>query len=167
MTTYSAVASGEVDSDSPVTDTLMGKLANNPVAIAEADSSVPLSLLPTVLLGTMTTTSGSSKTISSLVLTPYKFLLFSLNAVSTTSAGVACTVGSAGDTEALTGPPNTISGTVLVDLTTGFATAMTHETGGNRGVKVGATGYTTATTSVVVSTSATFDAGSIKVYGLK
>ena len=41
MTTYAAVTAGEVDSDSPVTDTLMGKLASNPLAIAEGDTTAP------------------------------------------------------------------------------------------------------------------------------
>jgi hypothetical protein len=41
MTTYSTIASTEVDSDSPVTDTLMGKVVNNPIAIAEGSAGAP------------------------------------------------------------------------------------------------------------------------------
>lgn len=41
MTTYSAIASTEIDADSPITDALMGKLRDNPIAIAEGASGAP------------------------------------------------------------------------------------------------------------------------------
>ena len=41
MTTYSAVASTEIDADSPITDALLSKLANNPTAITEGASGAP------------------------------------------------------------------------------------------------------------------------------
>ena len=41
MTTYSAIASTEVDADSPVTATLFSKLANNPLALIEGDATAP------------------------------------------------------------------------------------------------------------------------------
>lgn len=41
MTTYSAITAGEIDSDSPITDTLAGKWANNVLAIAEGDVTAP------------------------------------------------------------------------------------------------------------------------------
>lgn len=41
MTTYTAIASTEVDADSPLTDTLMTRLRDNPLAIAEGASEAP------------------------------------------------------------------------------------------------------------------------------
>lgn len=168
MTTYSAITAGEIDSDSPITDTLAGKWANNPIAIAEADATVPANLLPTVLLGTLTTTSGSTQTLSSLTLTPYKFLIFAFNAVSQVGAA-SISVGAASSvTQTLTTGAESVSGLVWVDLATGLALGATKETGSANGaVLTGATGYSTATTSVSVSTSNTFDGGSVRIYGVK
>jgi hypothetical protein len=41
MTTYTAILDGEVDSDSPLTDTLMTRWRDNPIAIAEGDATAP------------------------------------------------------------------------------------------------------------------------------
>jgi len=41
MTTYTAIADTEIDQDSPVTETLMTKLRNNPIAITEGSSGAP------------------------------------------------------------------------------------------------------------------------------
>lgn len=169
MTTYTAITSGEVDSDSPITDTLLQRLRDNPIAIAEGDASVPSNLLQTLLLGTLTTTSGSTQTLSSLTLTPYKFLLMVWNAVSQSATGGSFGVGAASAVMTpLSGvATNTVSGFALVELATGIVTGASAETGGTNSVRVGATGYTTATTSVSVSTSGTFDAGSVRIYGIK
>lgn len=169
MTTYSAVTAGEIDSDSPVTDTLVGKLANNPIAIAEGDPSVPSNLLPMALLGTLTTTSGSTQTLSGLTLTNYKFLIFVWNGVSQNATGGTFSVGGAtGCMVSLTGAAsNTVSGMAWVELATGLLLAVSAETGSTTKTAIGASGYSTATTSVSVSTSGTFDAGSVNVYGQK
>jgi hypothetical protein len=82
MTSYTAIPNGDIDQDSPITQPLMTALRDNPIAIAEGDASVPANLFPTVLLGTLTTTSGSSHTLSGLDLTGYKFLFLSVNSVS-------------------------------------------------------------------------------------
>ena len=66
MTSYVAVTSGEIDADSPITADLMSKLRDNPIAIAEGASTVPSNLFPTVLLGTLTTSSGTTQTLSGL-----------------------------------------------------------------------------------------------------
>lgn len=168
MTTYSAVAGSEIDSDSPITDTLMGKLASNPLAIAEADASVPATLLPTVLLGTLTTTSGSTQTLSSLTLTPYKMLLFVWNGVSTTTTGATLNVGSANVVDSIASSATlTVSGFVWVELSSGLALGVTLAGGGSSPIRTGASGYSTASTSVSVSTGGTFDAGTVRVYGCK
>lgn len=41
MTTYSAIASGDIDPESPLTTTLLTKLRDNPIAIAEGASGAP------------------------------------------------------------------------------------------------------------------------------
>ena len=168
MSTYSAITSGEVDSDSPVTDTLMSRLWLNPMSVFECDASAPATLLPTVLLGTMTTTSGASQSLSSLVLTPYKYLMFFWNGVSRSAGGGSVGVGAAtGIMQSTTAAADTVSGIVFVELATGLGVSVSAESGSGQGVKVGATGYSTATTSVSVVTSGTFDLGSVKVYGCK
>ena len=126
-----------------------------------------ISALSTVLLGTLTTTSGSAQTLSGLVLTDYKFLHFTLNAVST--SGSTGTIGLGPITD-LFGPAagtSSVSGMAWVDLGNGVATAPTKLAADSR-VGTGASGYSTATTSVSVNVSAgTFDAGSIRIYGVK
>jgi hypothetical protein len=129
--------------------------------------SQAISALSTVLLGTLTTTSGSVQTLSGLVLTDYKFLHFTLNAVST--SGTTGTIGLGPITD-LFGPAagaSSVSGMACVDLGNGVATAPTKLSADSR-VGTGASGYSTATTSVSVNVSAgTFDAGSIRIYGVK
>ena len=41
MTTYSSIASGEIDAESPLTDALFGKLRNNPLAMFEGAAGAP------------------------------------------------------------------------------------------------------------------------------
>lgn len=41
MTTYTAITNAEIDQDSPVTEPLMTKLRDNPLAIAEGASGAP------------------------------------------------------------------------------------------------------------------------------
>lgn len=169
MTTYAAITNGELDAESPATDTLWQRFRDNPLAVFENDASAPVALLPIVLLGTLTTTSGASQTLSSLVLTPYKFLIFSWNAVSQSAFGGAIGIGPLTTAMAslTTVHTNTVSGIAFVDLANGVLTAMSVETGGTTKISAGASGYSTATTSVSVNTSGTFDAGSVRVYGAK
>ena len=173
MTTYTAIANSEVDGDSPITDTLMSRLRDNAIAMGEADPSVPSNLLPIGFLGTITTTSGSSQSLSGLTLTNYKFLLFVWNAVSQNATGGTFGIGAA--TACMNvlsaSAANGISGLAWVELSTGIVVSASTEVASGIGsggtIKVGATGYSTATTSVAVNTSGTFDAGSVRVYGLK
>lgn len=167
MTSYTDLPNLTLTQNKAIVQAVMRALRDNAIAIGEADSSVPAGLLPTVHLGTLTTTSGSTQTLSSLVLTPYKFLIFALNGVSTTSSG-ALDIGAAnGITAAAASGAESISGLVWIDLATGIATGITAVTGSAGSVKVGASGYTNATTAVSISTSAVFDAGSVRIYGAK
>lgn len=122
------------------------------------------------LLGTIATTSGTSQSLSSLTLTSYRRLLFVANGVSHSNAsnqtfsvgGVACsgTVNAA----------SVVYGDAIVDLTTGRMWGGWVIDGSSSGAfwNNGNTGYSTATTSVSVGVSgASFDAGSVQVYGVK
>jgi len=61
---------------------------------------------------------------------------------------------------------SSVSGTVWVELATGVATSSTG-LGTNADTRIGNTGYSTATTSVSISTTGHFNAGSVTVYGVK
>ena len=177
MTSYTAIANGDIDQDSPVTQPLVTALRDNPIAIGEADSSVPAGLLPTVLLGTLNTTSGSTVTLTSLDLTPYKYLFIAVNGVSTI-AGISgtktfsiagCIIVSVTATTF-----GALRGICLIDLSSGAGTssiaditgaAPSSSTTPNNAVL--RTSLTTASTSISVSANETFDAGSVLVYGAK
>lgn len=119
------------------------------------------------LLGTLTTTSGASQSLTGLTLTSYKALCVacsgvshnngsnsSLNISSTTTAGSGAAV-----TASNLNSTATIYSVFWVDLATGAA---------GSGSTSGQSNLTTASTSVnfVWSTSGPFDAGTIKVYGV-
>jgi hypothetical protein len=140
-----------------------------PLRAAQAIAVLSPAYVDTVLLGTLTTTSGSSQTLSGLVLTDYKFLHFTLNGVSTTSlaSGETIGLGTAGGLFGSVTGAGAVSGMGWVDLGNGVGTAVT-KLGTASNVGTGATGYSTATTSVSVNVSSgTFDAGSIRIYGVK
>lgn len=118
-----------------------------------------------VLLGTLTTTSGTSQTLSSLVLTNYKFLRLVFNGVSGSTTGTF-SFGSFQLNGTATAGDAWI-GFVEVDLATGIGATNFAATAGSSVNRVGSTGYTTASTSVSLTISAgTFDAGSVAVYGV-
>jgi len=176
MTAYNApaVADAVIAYQKPITLQQGRALRDNPLAIAEADATVAMNLLPTVLLGTLTTTSGTTQTLSSLVLTPYRFLRISLNGVSFVATPAVLQLAGKSMTPATVraGGVGYILGEIIVNLATGIATAMTYEGiagvgGGPGAVYSDVTGYSTATTSIVFSSAGTFDGGSILVYGEK
>lgn len=132
-----------------------------------------LTVEATVLLGTLATTSGTSVTLSSLVLTDYKFLKVVFRAVSTSDA--ASNLQIAGDecSAPLGNAGNRFHGTAEIDLSDGTWSAAIGVNAGATGSASGTcyggnSGYTTATTSVTFAIDVgTFDAGSILVYGVK
>lgn len=129
------------------------------------------------LLGTLTTTSGTSQTLSSLVLTDYKFLRLSIEGVSlngTTGSPILRfgTNSLRQITAALASASNQWRGQVVIDLATGMyvaTTAQQNSTDSDVAVSyAGYSGITTASTSLTISASnQNFDLGSIKVYGEK
>lgn len=117
------------------------------------------------LLGTITTTSGTSQSLTSLVLTGYKFLRLVFNGVSAGASG-NLSVGSL-VLGAWTNTSNSLNGIMDIDLTNGIGHGNSIGSPGplNTTGTAGATGYSTATTTVTVTSGTTFDAGSILVYG--
>jgi hypothetical protein len=130
------------------------------------------------LLGTLTTTSGTSVTLSGLTLTSYKQLLavFKLVGSNVTSgiilsSGIGLTITDNGGTSA------GICGTMLYDLTNGIlvtnASASINAASTNQAVigsayaAVTNSSITTASTSITFSSAGTFNKGSILIYGVK
>lgn len=112
------------------------------------------------LLGTLITTSGAAATLSGLDLTDYRFLVFVINGVSTSTVATVNQNGVPISQSTGTGGGNARSGYVMVDLKTslGFATNIVVDTYN--------TGLNVNSTSITFNASAgTFDLGSIDVYG--
>ena len=120
----------------------------------------------TVLLGTVNTTSGSVQTLSGLDLTPYKQVQAWINGVdpSTTATGSNITVGGLILLPSGVVTSSMENGYMLFDLGTGRGYAINREE--DRQV-VSTHTLTTSSTSISVSTTQTFAAGSVTFYGVK
>lgn len=167
MATYTTILDTQLDPDAPLTSSLMYQLRDNALAIAESDTTVPAAYqIGHRLLGTLTTTSGTTVTLSGLVLTPYRFLRFVLNGVGFGVNSVNLLIGGA---VILQLPTNSdrATGVVDVDLFNGkgfSVNALNAAANEARGIS---TSITTASTSVSASGSSSFGAGSIRVYGVQ
>lgn len=136
-----------------------------------------LTFAPTVLLGTLTTTSGGTQTLSGLTLTDYKSLRCVINGVSANNTSAVLKLDLATDIEvsnSLADVRNQWKGELSIDLATGIITGICGQTDDSN-VRVG-TPYLTGSTSTITTASTsigftiggyTFDAGSIAVYGVK
>jgi len=123
------------------------------------------------LLGTLTTTSGSTQTLSSLVLTSYKQLVLEWNGVRHNSgSNQSFSVGTGLAVSGVT-PSDFAYGMTTVSLVSGISTSPVSRNNSlpsPTSPQIAQTGYSTATTSVSVSTSGgTFLAGSVTIYGVK
>lgn len=168
MTTYTTIPNTDIDQDSPVTQPLMTALRDNPLAIAEADSSVAANLRPTVLLGTMTTTSGTSQTLSSLVLTPYKFLILVWDGVSHNTGTPDYRITGTTRVVVASAPTGGHYGTQIIDLSDGTASSVVGLENSTCQARNQSTNITTASTSITISLSAgNFIGGEVRVYGMK
>lgn len=168
MTTYTTIPNTDIDQDSPVTQPLMTALRDNPLAIAEADPSVADSLLPIVSLGTLTMTSGTTQTLSSLVLTPYKELhIFWDNVSHGSGSSQTFSLGGTTVSTSVSGAAS-MHGCQIIDLSTGAGISIIGDGGASGHVVALNTAITTATTSISISVSAgPFDGGTVKFYGAK
>ena len=121
------------------------------------------------LLGTLTTTSGSSQSLTGLSLTSYKQLVFDINGVSGSTSGMSLSIGSGVISSSLAAA-DVINGMVFLSLWSGVAFPILTRASlpsVSSGL-ISQTGYSTATTTVAVSISpGNFDLGSIRVYGVK
>jgi hypothetical protein len=139
------------------------------------------------LLGTLTTTSGASQSLTGLTLTDYKYLYCSLNGVSGTSGDTITIISGASTSFTLFTAGSAASrlfyGTVFVNLENGslgawgrvdqstvYGISPTVAAANTDGVKYafGRISQSTASTSIGFGVGAgTFDAGTITIYGVK
>lgn len=126
------------------------------------------------LLGTLTTTSGATQTLSGLTLTPYKYLFMVVTGVSAaTGTGTAFYIDGKQLTAGNGSTTNGWYGVIQLSLVAGTYAANLESTTANTGVAsrtyIGQTSYTTASTSISFTLGGTvlFDAGTITVYGVK
>lgn len=120
------------------------------------------------LLGTLTTTSGTTQTLSGLTLTSYKFLKCMFNGVSGSANAAEFKLG--GVTVVTTASSgNRVYGYVEFDLANGVGHASLSLSDGGATAPVGFTStVTTATTSLAIyNSNGNFDAGSVRVYGVR
>jgi len=167
-----------------VTTTLVGTdatqtLTNKTIASSQLTGALPAidgSALTGVggitLLGTIATTSGSTATLSGLTLTSYKQLQFVYDSVSGTSTNALFRLNGVQVNAANTiAAADFCSGGGTIDLTSGvfWGSGLQSYTSGSSFLTTGgASGLTTASTSISFTISAgTFDAGSIRIYGVK
>lgn len=125
-----------------------------------------------VLLGTLTTTSGTTQTLSSLTLTGYASLLILVDGVSHNGSGGATQnllLGTGQISATARGTADLLCGFSFVPLVNGVAVSCIDRDGGSQSFQVRATGYTTASTSISFTwgSGGSFDAGTIRIYGIR
>lgn len=131
--------------------------------VDDALSASPVESL--TLLGTITTTSGTSQSLNGLDLTGYKFVLCVINGVSFNASDNLRIAGQQAS-PASGSAAGILYGHVTVDLASGLFWSTVGVVGAVTNSYVGLTGYSTATTSITFAPQgALFDAGSIRVYG--
>jgi hypothetical protein len=178
MTAFTTLSNDLVGVGAKPFATTVQALRDNPVAIGEADSSVPLNLLPTVYLGAISTTSGTSQSITGLVLTPYRQLLCVFAPVSLTTVGTpALTLSLAGcqvHSATLSNP--SFRGSALFDLDNGNGSSITANVtlaapssavGQSYGLRSNISNASTSIAIACTGTSTTFGGGSLRIYGVK
>jgi hypothetical protein len=173
MATYVPILDTQLDPDAPLTSTLMYQLRDNTLAIAESDTTVPAAYqIGHRLLGTLTTTSGTTVTLSGLVLTPYRFLKCVFNGTGSGSNSTTHQIGGA-VVVSLPLSSDRAWGVVEIDLFNGTGFAAMSINNANPGGAIGGvygirTSITTASTAVsAVCGGGSFGTGSIRVCGVQ
>lgn len=141
-------------------------------ALPAIDGSALTGIASMTLLGTLATTSGGAQTLSGLTLTSYKLLYVAFNGVSPTSNAALLFNTVYNMSPVTTSVSAGVNGYAIFDLTTGKFTSTTVATSAGAATATsyyGNPSITTASTSLEFtwSAGATFDAGSILVYGVK
>jgi len=130
-------------------------------------SAAPPATNSYTLLGTITTTSGTTQTLSGLTLTNYRLLYIEVRAVSGTSGASTLTLEGNAIGSALSSAGNSWYGMINIDLGVGTYASNITSGGGNTTLSGDLT-ITNASTSIsFVLVTGNFDAGSILVYGVK
>ncbi len=121
------------------------------------------------LLGTLNTTSGATQTLSGLTLTDYASLLILVSGVSHSTGSQQLLFGTGQISTNARGASEFYSGFAIVALGSGVSVGLVDVTAASPSPRFSSTGYSTATTSVSFSwsSSANFDAGTIRVYGIR
>ncbi len=127
-----------------------------------------------VHLGTIATTSGSSASLSGLTLTGYKQVQVFFSAVSGSAASSNILLGGAFfSLLTISNAADSVSGGATIDLASGlFFSAYSYSLNGALAADGraggGQSGLSTSSTSITFTTSTgNFDAGSIRIYGVK
>ena len=124
----------------------------------------------TTLLGTLTTTSGTTQTLSGLTLTSYKQVQIVGSGVSTNgTGGILLSPNNNRLTNDAAGASEIQDFIAIVDLASGVYTSTYGVQGAARVLPyVFNSGLSTASTSIVLSltNSASFDAGTVRIYGV-
>lgn len=168
MAAYTSISNALVAVGAKPFASTVQALRDNTVAIAEADATVPLNLLPTVLLGTASPSGVGTSTLSSLVLTPFKLLLISYSFNTSLGSGTGTlALGSGNLATAIPSISSTAAGIAIVDLASGRTGNMYG--GGGTGTGSSASGFSTATTSISITFTGTSPTitGTWRLYGLK
>jgi hypothetical protein len=154
--------------------TLMGWNGSQTYGVRVDSARVADSASSVTLLGTLTTTSGASQTLSGLSLGAYSFLVLSVQNVSVINTGRIDLNGIRVTNDVAT--TSGLSGLIQIDLATGVGIAMTGQmlvtgTPPLSSSTVGSYTFrgtlTNASTSITVASGNTFDSGSIRVYGVR
>lgn len=121
-------------------------------------------------LGTLTTTSGTTQTLSGLTLTGYRALLIIVDGTSHNGGtNQNLQLGTAQISLGARGAASLFNGMALVTLSGGVSVGIVDTSGNTSSPRWGSTGYSTASTSISFTWDggAAFDAGAIQVYGIK
>lgn len=170
MADWTTITDSQVDPDAPITSGLGYAWRDNPVAMGEKATTVPQNLrLGIWLIGTLTTTSGTTHTLSGLNLTEYLQLYIVVKDMSGTGAATVTIAGKGIIT--LAGSASVINGVALLAIRPTGNSFGLYGFGGTLGANAQTMdGFTvnSASTSITASISAgTFDAGSIEFYGVR
>lgn len=160
----SAVSDTAIAFQKPITLQQGRALRDNPLAVFEGDASAPLSLLPTVHLGTITG-NGSAQTLTGLDLTPFKGLRIVWNGVATSIGFGAVTIAQVGVNSS---SPTPRRGIITYDLQSGiFSGVVAGSTDVGAATTYSVAGLTTITTATTSISATAFSTGSASIYGLK